>query len=43
MYNEAVGDEKYGIPPNKKFKDFDPAWVCPRCGTPKEKFTEVVS
>lgn len=41
MYNEAVGDEKRGIPPNTLFKDLDPGWVCPRCGSSKDKFTEV--
>ncbi|PWR75574.1 rubredoxin [Methanospirillum stamsii] len=42
MYNEAVGNEKLGIPPNTPFASFDPSWVCPQCQTPKDKFIEVV-
>jgi len=41
MYNETTGDEKQGIPPKTPFAQFDPSWVCPMCGNPKENFIEV--
>ncbi|MDD1723980.1 MAG: rubredoxin [Methanospirillum sp.] len=41
MYNETTGDENLGIPAETLFVKVDPAFVCPRCKTPKNMFIEV--
>ncbi len=39
-YDEAVGDEEYGIAPGTKFEDFPDDFKCPVCGVGKEDFEE---
>ena len=35
VYDEELGDEKTGLKPGTKLKDFPEEWFCPACGALK--------
>lgn len=39
VYDEAVGDEKRGVPAGTPFVQLPNDYDCPRCGSEKEAFT----
>lgn len=39
VYDEAVGDEKHGIPAGTAFDALPEDYDCPRCGSEKEAFS----
>lgn len=38
IYDPAEGDLTHGIAPGTTFEDLPEDWVCPVCGSGKEKF-----
>ena len=38
IYNPEKGDPMGSIPPGTQFVDLSIDWVCPACGTDKDKF-----
>lgn len=38
IYDEALGDPLFNIPPGTKFDDLPESWFCSACGDPKESF-----
>jgi len=38
LYDEAFGDPEHGLAPGTRWADVPDDWVCPDCGTPKERF-----
>ena len=38
VYDPAVGDEVWQIPPGVAFADLPEDWRCPNCDAPKTKF-----
>ena len=41
VYDPEKGDIGAGIPPGTPFEKLPSSWVCPVCGSPKDKFEEV--
>jgi rubredoxin len=35
LYDPAVGDPEFDLPPGIPFEDLPDDWECPECGTPK--------
>ena len=42
IYDPEKGDLAGGIPPGTPFEKLPSNWICPVCGSPKDKFEEVV-
>ncbi|HOJ92725.1 MAG TPA: rubredoxin [Dictyoglomaceae bacterium] len=38
VYDPKNGDPSQGIKPGTAFEDLPDDWVCPVCGSPKDKF-----
>lgn len=38
VYDPAVGDASAGVKPGTAFADLPADWVCPVCGSSKDKF-----
>jgi rubredoxin len=38
IYDPAVGDEVWQIPPGTAFADLPPHWTCPNCSCEKQHF-----
>jgi rubredoxin len=38
VYDEALGDPENGVAPGTKWEDVPDTWVCPVCGSSKDKF-----
>jgi len=38
VYDPAVGDPVWQIPPGTAFNDLPAHWTCPTCSTPKDGF-----
>ena len=41
VYDPEKGDLTGGIPPGTPFEKLPNNWICPVCGSPKDKFEEV--
>jgi rubredoxin len=41
IYDPAKGDPSSGVKPGTAFEDLPEDWVCPVCGSAKEKFAPV--
>ena len=41
IYDPEKGDSVGGIPLGTPFEELPSGWICPVCGSPKEKFEEV--
>jgi len=42
VYDPALGDEYWQIPPGTPFAQLPAHWSCPECGCPKEQFMVVL-
>ncbi len=40
VYDESLGDPKFGITAGTKFSSLPGDWVCPVCGATKDLFVE---
>lgn len=38
IYDPAVGDPVWQVPPGTAFADLPDHWTCPRCDAPRHKF-----
>ncbi|KPL52971.1 rubredoxin [Prosthecomicrobium hirschii] len=38
VYDPAIGDEVWQVPPGVAFEDLPEEWRCPHCDMPREKF-----
>ncbi len=38
IYDPALGDEVWQIPPGTPFADLPPHWTCPNCSAEKQSF-----
>jgi rubredoxin len=38
VYDPAIGDEIWQIPPGTAFADLPPHWTCPNCSALKHQF-----
>lgn len=41
IYDPAEGDPASGIKPGTAFEDLPDAWVCPVCGSTKDKYVVI--
>ena len=39
VYDPALGDPEYDVPPGTAWEDLPDDWVCPLCQAPKDEFT----
>jgi rubredoxin len=42
IYDPAIGEPGTGISPGTAFEDLPDGWVCPVCGSTKDKFVKLV-
>lgn len=38
IYDPDLGDSESKIPPNTAFEDLPDGWICPVCGSTKDKY-----
>jgi rubredoxin len=41
VYDPAAGDPSSGVPAGTAFEDLPDDWVCPVCGSTKDKFRPI--
>jgi rubredoxin len=41
IYDPTVGDPSSGVPAGTAFEDLPDDWVCPVCGSTKDKFRPI--